>query len=142
MAALCVLLTVACGYDYREKRIPNYLIAVMTLLGVGWRFCRDGTGGIIFYLAGAFFIMSLLYPFFKIGTVGAGDVKLFGVAAGFLPFQKIFLFLFVSLLIAAIFSIFKLIVKRRKKYGERHPLKICLSGPVLISVLLCLGGVY
>ena len=49
-------------------------------------------------------VIALLYPLFKISAVGAGDVKLLGAAAGYFPFEKIFLFAFVSLLIAAIIS--------------------------------------
>ena len=31
LAALCVFLTVACGYDYRDKRIPNHLLIWMAV---------------------------------------------------------------------------------------------------------------
>ncbi|MGN0167425.1 MAG: prepilin peptidase [Acetatifactor sp.] len=167
MAALCVILTVACGYDYRKKKIPNYLIVVAAFLGVGWRFYGEGWIGIPVYLGEMLCITCLMYPLFKIGAIGAGDVKLLGVTAGFLPFQKIFLFLFTSLLVAAVISILKL--WKEKNYGERfrflfryleetmrsgtwqlylydqmerYRLGICLSGPVLVSVLLYLGGVY
>lgn len=167
MAALCVLLTVACGYDYRKRKLPNYLIAVMAFVGIGWRFCREGPCGVPYYLSGMLIMMCLMYPFFKIGAIGAGDVKLLGVTAGFLPFDKIFLFLFVSLLIAAVISFIKL--WKEKNYGERirflyrylsrvlrsgrwqlylkepeerYKLGVCLSGPVLLSVLLYLGGIY
>lgn len=167
MAALCALLTVACGYDYLKRKIPNALIAVIAFLGMVWKFCGEGMIGIPLYLGKMLCIMCPLYLFFKIGAIGAGDVKLFGVTAGFLPFKKIFLFLFVSLLVAAVISIFKL--WKEKIYGERfwylfhylsenlqrqywqpylsdvqerHRLGICLSGPILISVLLYMGGAY
>lgn len=167
MAALCVLLTVACGYDYLKRKIPNVLIAVTALFGMGWKFCGEGIAGIPVYLGKMLCIMCPMYFFFKIGTIGAGDVKLFGVTAGFLPFKKIFLFLFISLLVAAIISIMKL--WKERIYGERfrylfhylsetlqgqcwkpylcdaeekHRLGICLSGPIFISVLLYMGGVY
>lgn len=167
MAALCVLLAVACGYDYREKRIPNFLAAVMVFWGVEWRFCREGPGGIPAYLAGMLAAMCLMYPFFKIGAIGAGDVKLLGVTSGFLPFDKIFLFLFVSLLVAAVISLVKLWKEKncgeRFQYlyrylreavysgrwqlylpepEERRRLGVCLSGPVFAGILLYLGGVY
>ncbi len=37
LAALCVFLTAACGYDYKDKRIPNNLVLAMAFLGIGWR---------------------------------------------------------------------------------------------------------
>ncbi len=167
MIAVCVLLAVACGYDYRSKKIPNYLIILLVLWGVGWRILTEGGRGAFSYLGEAVLIMAVLYPLFKIGTVGAGDVKLLGVAAGFLPFHKIFVFLFVSLLIAAFFSLVKLWKEKyfleRMHYllsyvaevvrsgnwrlylenrQERARAGICLSGPVLLGLLLYLGGAY
>ena len=167
MAALCVLLTAACGFDYRKNRIPNVLIAVMMVLGAVWRFWSGGFWDMLSYLAQAVAVMALLYPFFKIGGLGAGDVKLLGAAAGYLPPDKIFAFLFCSLLTAAVVSLAKM--WKRKNFSERmrylwgyltetvrkgswhlylenekdgRTCGVCLSGPVLFSVLLYLGGVY
>lgn len=167
MAALCILLTAACGYDYRRKKIPNFLIAFMAVLGVGWRFWESGICGALSYLGETALIMSLLYPFFKIGSIGAGDVKLLGVSAGYLPFSKILIFLFISLLISAMISLLKMWkesnIRERLRYlaayladvarsgswklyleneKEKQAVGICLSVPVLVSILLYLGGVY
>ncbi len=167
MAILCVLLVAACGYDYREGKIPNALLLLMLLFGAGWRFGREGPVGVLYCLGQMLGIICVTYPLFKISTLGAGDVKLFGVTAGFLPFQKLFSFLFISMLAAAIISFCKLM--KNKNLGERlsfllHYLMrveksgrwlpywqesqtgsrqgICMSGPVLAGVLLYLGGIY
>lgn len=167
MAALCVLLAAACWCDYRKKKIPNYLIVAMILAGVPWRFLEEGPWAAAQFVFQAILIGGLLYPLFKIGVLGAGDVKLFGVAAGYLPFNKIFLFLFVSLLIAAIISLVKLC--HNNYFGERlhylaeyfadvlisgswrlylengkdsPDIRLCLSGPAFLSLLLYLGGIY
>lgn len=167
MAVLCVLLMTAGGFDYWKRKIPNGLIALMLLTGVLFRFRRDGTWGIPYYLGGMLTAMALLYFFFKIGTLGAGDVKLLGVISGYLPFKKIFLFSFVSLLIAAIISLLKMLMNKniRERLGvfigylreimdtgtlQPYPSAkgndgsagVCLSGPMLLSLLLYLGGVY
>ena len=119
------------------------------------------------FAAQAVMVICLLYFFFRLGTLGAGDVKLFGVTAGFLPFKKILVFLFFSLLIAAIISLIKLWKKNyfweRMQYlagyltdvwksgrwrlylenkEDNSDVEICLSGPILFSLLLYLGGVY
>ena len=111
--------------------------------------------------------MCLMYPFFRIGAVGAGDVKLLGVTAGFLPFEKILMFLFFSMLIAVIFSMIRFFkqrdAKERLEYllgylacialsgrlwlymedaEDRRRTGICLSGPIFLSLLLYLGGAY
>ena len=166
MVALCAMLMAACWYDFRKKKIPNLLILAMLVYGVGWRLWRDGATGGLFYLGQAAVVMIPMYFLFQIGVIGAGDVKLFGVTAGFLPFNKLFVFLFVSLLIAAMLSLFKLLEQRNLLKRMRHlfvyladavrngwslypesgielpEAGICLSGPILVGLLLYLGGVY
>ena len=138
LVALCVFLVAACGYDYKERRIPNYLILWMAITGVGWRLWNERAPWLPGYLGQAMFVMAILYPFFKIRGLGAGDVKLLGVTAGYLPAEKILVFLFCSLLVAAMISLAKI----WKRDGKRRGGAVCLSGPVLVSVLLFLGGVY
>lgn len=167
MAALCVLLTAACGYDYGYGRIPNGLIGLTAAMGLTARLLSGGPPGMLSYAGEAVFAAAVLYPFFKIGALGAGDVKLLGAAAGYFPSEKVLMFLFFSLLIAAMLSLLKMC--RQNSFGRRMErlreyfseaarrgswqfyLKkeddvraegICLSGPVLVSVLLYLGGAY
>lgn len=167
MAALCVFLTAACGFDYRDKRIPNKLILCMAAWGAVWRCLGECPRGALSYLGQALFVVVILYPFFKIGGLGAGDVKLLGVTAGYFSKGKILVFLLSSLLIAVIISMAKMwkrgcfverfarladnLAKIRKsgscvpypeRDGEHRVDKVCLSGPVFVSVLLYLGGVY
>ena len=167
MAALCVILTAACCFDYREKKIPNLLCMAAGLYGIAWRALRDGPPGICAYLLQAVSVFALLYFFFRVGAVGAGDVKLLCLTAGYLPFQKVSVFLLVFLLFSAMISLAKLLRKgyfrERVRYfmqylkkvwksggwkpyiqggTDRADVGVCLSGPVLISLLLYLGGVY
>ncbi len=172
MAALCLLLAAACGFDYSRGKIPNSLTVAMALIGMAFRFREEQAWGIALYLGQAAAVMAPLYLLFRIGALGAGDVKLLGAAAGYLPFEKIFFFSFVSLLIAAMISLFKLLadqsfrerlgilagyLARVRREGALLPYpapgrgscktgvcknSVCLSGPVLISLLLSLGGVY
>ena len=82
LAALCVFLAAACSFDYRDRRVPNGLILLMAAVGMAWRFWGGGPWGAVSYAGKAALLMALLYPFFKIASVGAGDVKLLGVTAG------------------------------------------------------------
>ncbi len=167
LAALCVLLTIACFCDYAEGRIPNLLLVGMLIVGMTQRTLTEGLSGTAGFLTAAAAIVAFLYPFFKIGAIGAGDVKLFGVCAGYLPGSRILLFLFFSTLIAAIFSMVKFWQKRnlreRLEYltaylwevirtgnwhlyvenlRERKAECLCLSGPMLISAVMYWGGIY
>ena len=167
VAALCVLLLAACWFDYRKRTIPNVLIVIAMILGIALNLYRGGISETAAFSGRMILAAVPLYLFFMIGAVGAGDVKLFGVTAGFLPFEKILYFLFVSLLIAAMISLIKLLknndlterlevlmkyfadVWRSGKF-RRYPAKagsdghvrVCLSGPILLSLLMYLGGVY
>lgn len=167
MAAICILVTAACCCDYRKKKIPNMLIALTALADLIWCFWTDGLSGAGACLVKILFTGALMYPLFAIGTLGAGDVKLFGVAAGTLPFCKILFFLFSALLISAAVSLVKFI--KYKNFGQRiryfsdyasdvlrcgrwklymengaydPKTRLCISGPVLLSLLMYMGGVY
>lgn len=167
MAVLCVLLTLACGYDYRYHKIPNYLPVLTAVFGVGWRLWTGGIAGAAACVGGAALVMCLAYPLFKIGAVGAGDVKLLGAAAGYLQFGKILVFCMISLLIAAAVSWIKMVKRgsfrermkhlvdylrsvacsgRWKPYHadewDRVSAGVCLSGPIFVSILLYIGGSY
>ena len=167
MAVLCIMLAVVCVVDYRRMRIPNGMILLIFLYGLGIHYRDGGGGGAAEWLFNCIIVLLLTYPLFKIGTVGAGDVKLFSVTCGCLSKQDIACFLVVSLLIAAVISMIKLLregnVAERFRYlcayltgvcregswqlyfanvKDARRAGICLAGPVLLSVLLHAGGVY
>lgn len=167
MAVLCTLLVIACCYDYGSGRIPNLLLLGMLAVGTIQRILAEGPWGAAAFLAIAAVMTALMYPFFKIGAIGAGDVKLLGICAGYLPGSRVLLFLFFSMLAAAAFSLVKFWLKQNLKermlylaeylwevsrtgnwrlyvenLREQREACLCLSGPVLISVLMHWGGVY
>lgn len=167
MGTLCLFLVVACGFDYRCNKIPNLLILVIAVVGTLQHWAAGGLAEVLCYWGTTVLIAGGLYPLFKIGSLGAGDVKLLSVTAGYLPFKKILVFLFVSLLIAALISLVKMWKRNnlfeRLRYftaylidvmrsgnfklyleneADKQAVGICLSGPVLLAVLLYCGGVY
>ena len=52
------------------------------------------------------------YLFFYIGAMGAGDVKLLAVCAGYFSGEKVLCFLFFALLFAAVFALCKMYLAR------------------------------
>ena len=106
------------------------------------------------------------YPAISI-ALGAGDVKLLGVCTPFLPCDEMLSFLFCTMVIGAFLGILHfayygnalerfrylaayirdcLAEKRWKLYEENSRRSrrtgICMAGPILISTLLYLGGIY
>lgn len=167
MAAFFVLLLAVCCWDYRRRRIPNLLIFLLCVIGIFLRIKLAGAQGAAAYLKWCLLSGLCTYPLFKLGALGAGDTKLFSVCAGCLTGGEIIWFFFYSLLFAAIVSIVKLIKEGsgRERFfyfldyavscvragqlrlyieGERELAEagICLSGPIALSMLLHLGGIY
>ncbi len=167
MEVLFIFLCVACFFDYSRRKIPNILLLMMLITSVFRKFTESQWKGVFLFAGVVLLWMLVLYPLFKIGALGAGDVKLLGICAGYFPYSKILHFLFYSLLIAAIISLMKLLIQRNTKerlmylaeyivdvlrHGYFHlyfqntrdsrQAGICLAGPVLGSVLLYIGGIY
>lgn len=164
---LCIFLCIACYFDYRFCRIPNWLILMTLGLGLCKTLWMDGGLGIARYLFWGGVMTLTLYPLFRIGTIGGGDVKLYGVCSGFLPTDKILYFLFFSLFFAALFSMVRFVKKAdlRERFAylisyvkdiaeggewrlyfhnmqDKRSAGICLAGPIFLSVLLFWGGIY
>ncbi len=167
MVVLCAILGIVCIYDYTRGKIPNFLTVGVAFWGMLESYQRSSLSGVGQYLLVMVVVLLVLYPFFRIGGLGGGDVKLLSVCAGYFPVSKIILFLFLSMLISVAFSMILLLkernarervayfcsyclaVARSGKWQLYLPEKsgrklrgVCMSGPVLCSALLCLGGVY
>lgn len=167
MAILCVSLIVVSIYDYKRKKIPNWMVIFILAAGVWHSVYQNGVKGLGVYIFVTLAVVLSLFPFFRIGGLGAGDVKLLSVCSGYFTENRILYFLFFSMLISVIFSIVKIFRERNvwdrlayfseycmavarsgkwKLYlpesGRRRLSGICMSGPVLCSVILGLGGIY
>ena len=72
---------------------------------------------IISSIPSVLFPILLLYPFFKIGGIGAGDIKLLSVTGFYLPFHRTLSCLFLAFSIGAILSLIKMTY--HKNFKER-----------------------
>ena len=167
MFLLLAGLFVAGLYDYECRRIPNWLIALLLLWGLLRAWLTGGIPGLFLFVCLSVLITLVFYPFFRMGALGAGDVKLLGVCTPFLPCDEMLSFLFCTMVIGAFLGILHfayygnalerfrylaayirdcLAEKRWKLYEENSRRSrrtgICMAGPILISTLLYLGGIY
>ena len=62
--------------DVRTRRIPNWLTVSVLLAGLLVNMLANGTDGAVSALTGAALGFALLIPFYAMGAMGAGDVKL------------------------------------------------------------------
>lgn len=132
--------------DYRKRIIPNVLIAFGTgfqiicfFLQIGWYqdnwknvLIQDFTG----FLMGAG-VLFMVYVFSK-KSIGIGDIKLFGIIGLTCEFQHTYTILFLSVLLAACYGIYLVLLKKQKRTCEIAFAPFILVGyitSIIISIL-------
>ena len=75
-AAVVLLVSAACVFDLRERRIPNALTLGSAVAGLLFAFLVHGPIGLGMAVLGWVVGCALFAPFFVLGGTGAGDVKL------------------------------------------------------------------
>lgn len=164
---MLLLLFLAALADLKTDHIPNGFIILGTVIGIlGGLWLHTGLPQSVFSMLLAFLLM---YPLFKIGALGAGDVKVFMMAGSFME-PKAFLTVMAStFVIGAVFSLGKLLIEHNgreriryflsyvaevartghwKIYGEHMAQdyqlyrrnKIHFTVPILFGVVMKLGG--
>ncbi len=167
MVALCILLLLVCLTDYSTTKIPNILIVTIGFWGLIYQYQASEGTGLKWYLFVGGLVFIVLYFVYKIGALGAGDVKLYTVMAGFFQNQAVLYFLFYSFLFATALSLIKILrehsgrdrilylcdyfleVIKTGKWSmyfqdniEKSRMGIRLSGPAMVGLLLHMLGVY
>jgi prepilin peptidase CpaA len=74
----------ACVWDLRTRRIPNALTFSAALLGLLVQLFVAGPGGALTAVGGWAVGLLLFLPFFMLGGMGGGDVKLLAALGAFL----------------------------------------------------------
>lgn len=166
---LLLLLLLSAYADLKTERIPNGFVAFGIVIGfLGSLYTGQDVLGIFVSVSLAFL---LLYPLYKIGALGAGDVKLFIMIGSFCAVKELLVILAGAFVIGAGFSLVKLLVEHNgrerlyyffsylsevmrsghwKIYGEElmqdyHTYrrnKIHFAVPVLFSAVLRIGGLF
>ena len=88
---LLTVLVFAVAADFREMRISNRLIASGLMMGLALRILGEGGAGIVHFLVNISIPVILLFLLFQLRVIGAGDIKLFSVAGGFLSMRQLFI---------------------------------------------------
>jgi prepilin peptidase CpaA len=84
--------------DARSRRIPNYLILIAALSGLGYQFGAHGWPGLGQGLLGLCVGFSLLIGFYLKGGMGAGDIKALAALGAWLgPLPTLYLFMYMGL---------------------------------------------
>lgn len=138
---LLAILMAAVVADFREMKISNRLIAFGLFLGLAFRILVEGSAGIVHFLVNISIPVILLFFLFQMRALGAGDIKLFSVAGGFLAAGQLFALMTMSFLAAGVIGIAKLLWQRATtgSFGSGRTL-IHFSLAILIGYFVVVWG--
>lgn len=103
------ILTLAVVADFATGRIPNSLFYFAFLISQLWGITEHGVEYAAVSLVGAILLAMIVFPFFAIGALGGGDIKLLMVLPGFFNYKATVDILVYSFLLAAIVGVVKLL---------------------------------
>lgn len=133
MILLCIILA-AVFSDIRTGKIRNRLILLGLVLGCGITFYEKGISDMPFWFIQITIPVILFFMAFRIGGLGAGDIKLFSVIAGFLTMEEWWTVMAAAFLSGAVICVGKLALNSQKRDHTIH-----FSIPILAGYLYYLG---
>lgn len=115
-----ILMFFSAWYDWKSYRIPNWMIGIGLAGGMVFQISQHSVQGIVWWLLGVSSICIVVLPFWALGMFGAGDGKLAMVVGGIYGSRFTLKFLFISLLIGAVFSLWKMHKHHNLKYRLQY----------------------
>jgi prepilin peptidase CpaA len=93
-----VVAVIAVLFDVRTRRIPNWLTFGATAVAFAYAAFDAGLSGVGTSAAGWLIGAAMFFPFFALGGMGAGDVKLLAALAAWLgPAESVWLAMFATI---------------------------------------------
>lgn len=109
---LLATLLVAVVTDLRCHKIPNWLTLGLFVSGLSLQLYFLGTDGLQSGLAGAGMGLVVFLPFYILGGMGAGDVKMMAAVGTLLGYKAVALAAAFSLLLAGVYALMLVTLKR------------------------------
>ena len=130
MAAACAVTDLCCGKVFNLVTVPGLFFGILLCAG------SCGAEGILNIMCCVAFTIVFLYPFFRAGGLGAGDIKLLAAVSAFLEPEEYLLCFGCAFVLGAGIGLLRLL----RSGGRMHTVHFAV--PVAASVLLHLAGVY
>jgi prepilin peptidase CpaA len=131
MGILIGVFIVAIYTDMKFYKIPNLLILFGIISGMALTFYWFSSETAIQSLMCMAAVFLAFYPFYLLGGLGAGDIKLLMMTGCFIRNWSLLNFIFVTLLIAGVISIIKMIIYRESRerlfYFGRYIRKVVIT---------------
>lgn len=130
MAAACAVTDLYSGKVLNLVTVPGFVLGILICAGT------SGAEGILNIMCCVAFTIVFLYPFFRAGGLGAGDIKLLAAVSAFLKPEEYLLCFGCAFALGAGIGLLRLLCSR----GRMHTVHFAV--PVAASVLLHLAGIY
>lgn len=137
MGILIGVFCVVIFMDWRYYRIPNACILAGMAAGLITAYLSYSIMGLLESVGIAIVVFLVFYPFYLLGALGAGDVKLFMMVSCYRTYMlpgRFLHYMLVTMIIAAVISMAKMIAyvesRERLFYLARFLRKIALTGAV------------
>ena len=109
---LWTFLSLAVAEDVWHMKISNRMILCGLFWGFAIRLMRDGPVGIPLYVLNVLLPVVLLILLFQLHVLGAGDIKLFSIAGGFLTLTQLCYLISVAFVVGAVIGAGKIVYKK------------------------------
>ena len=109
LGALCLI---GAYLDVRYRRLPNLLVLVTLVAGIGWGWLNHDPGWIGSALLHALIALVVGMGLFRLGMIGGGDAKFYAAVAAWLPLKFALLML---LLVSSAGLVLALIMLARRR---------------------------
>ncbi|MCG4453535.1 prepilin peptidase [Pseudomonas sp. MMS21-TM103] len=109
------LLGVAVVSDIRSHRIPNFLVVLGLVLGLVGQAYAGGIGGLGDGVLGLLIGFGIFLPFYALGGMAAGDVKLMAMVGSFLAPQPALWAAFFSLMAGGVCGLLLVLLRGQMK---------------------------
>ena len=105
-------LTMAVVMDFGNGRISNRLIVSGLIWGLAFRLLGEGSAGAVHFLMNISIPVILLFLLFSLHIMGAGDIKLFSIAGGFLTLTQLCYLIPAAFVVGAVIGAGKIVYKK------------------------------
>lgn len=127
--------------DFRETKISNRLIVSGLIWGLAYQITGSGFAGIVHFLMNISIPVILLFLVYQMRALGAGDIKLFSVASGFLTIRQSLYLILAALFTAAVIGAGKLVYRICfKGHQWKSRTSIHFSAFILIGYFIVVWG--
>ena len=129
--------SLAAVFDLKTSKIPN-IIPFLTFGALCLsEMLQNSAISMLFLFARAILICALLFPFFAVSSLGAGDIKLMAALSAGLSSRGALIFVFASFLWGAVLGVFRIVKEGADLKQTVHLAPSILLG---ISSTLLLGA--